>query len=159
MAVGLEFGALIAVVATSRARVDVAECESAVAGATAVAVIVAIWAGALSHGAVFVISGLLAAIIPIALIRGLWRLVRERGMTLQSVAGALAIYLLVGLLFAWAVGFVATIDSDQFFANGHERRRAARSSTTASPSSPPRGSATTRPPPPRATRSRSWRCS
>ncbi len=119
VAVGLEFGALIAVVATSRARLDVRRMRVAVSGATAVAVIVAIWVGVLSNGAVFVISGFLAAIIPIALVRGLWRLVREHGMTLQSVAGALAIYLLVGLLFAWAVGFVATLDSDQFFANGH----------------------------------------
>ena len=41
-------------------------------------------------------------------------------MTLQAVSGALAIYLLVGLLFAWAVGFVATIDTGPYFANGHD---------------------------------------
>jgi hypothetical protein len=119
VAVALEFGALIAVVATSRARVDVRRMRVTVAAAVAVAVIVAIWAGAWSTGVVFVISGFLAAIIPIALVRGLWRLVREHGMTLQAVSGALAIYLLVGLLFAWTVGFVATLDNDQFFAEGH----------------------------------------
>ncbi len=97
-----------------------AEHESAVAGATAVAVIVAIGTGVLSHGVVFVISGLLAALIPIALARGLWRLVREHGMTLQAVAGALAIYLLIGLLFAWTVGFVATLETGPYFTNGHD---------------------------------------
>ena len=130
----------------------------AVSGATAVAVIVAIWAGALSNGIVFVISGLLAAIIPIALVRGLWRLVRQHGMTLQSVAGALAIYLLVGLLFAWAVGFVATLDSDQFFANGHNAVGGSivyYSFTVLTTTGFGDYTAAT----PRARRSRSWRCS
>lgn len=120
VAVGLEFGALIVVVATSRAREDVRRVRVAVAGATAVAVIVAIGTGALSRGAVYAISGLLAAFIPVALVRGLWRLVREHGVTLQAVAGALAIYLLVGLMFAWAVGFVATLDSGAYFTNGQD---------------------------------------
>ena len=38
------------------------------------------------------------------------RLVRGRGVTLQVVAGALAIYLLLGLTFAMLIAFVAAID-------------------------------------------------
>ena len=52
--------------------------------------------------------------------RGLLRLVREHGVTVQAVAGALAIYLLVGLLFAWAIGFVSAVDSAPYFAQGND---------------------------------------
>ncbi len=120
VAVGLEFGALMVVVATSRARVDVRRARVVMVGVTAIAVVVAIGTGLLSKGVVFVISGLVAALIPAALVRGLWRLVRERGVTLQAVAGALAIYLLIGLLFAWTVGFVATVESGPYYTNGDD---------------------------------------
>ena len=51
-----------------------------------------------------------------ALVGGLLRLLRERGVTLQAVAGALAIYLSVGLVFAWIIGFIAQVDSTPYFA-------------------------------------------
>ena len=44
---------------------------------------------------------------------------RDKGVTVQAVAGALAVYLLVGLLFASAISFAASVQSG-FFANaGH----------------------------------------
>ncbi len=58
--------------------------------------------------------------IAAALLRGMLRLIREHGVTVQAVAGALAIYLLVGLLFAWAIGFVIAVDSAPYFAQGKE---------------------------------------
>jgi Ion channel len=61
---------------------------------------------------------LLAAAIPLSLVRGLVRLVAAHGVTLQAVAGALAIYLLIGLLFAWSIGFVAHVGSGPYFAQG-----------------------------------------
>ena len=54
--------------------------------------------------------------MPIALIRGLLRLLREHGVTGQAVAGSLAIYLSTGLIFAWIVGFVAQVSSTPYFA-------------------------------------------
>ena len=63
--------------------------------------------------AIFVTAG-----IPIALARGLLRLLRDGGVTLQSVAGSLAIYLSVGLVFAWVIGFVAQVGGTPYFA-GH----------------------------------------
>ena len=54
------------------------------------------------------------------------RLVRQRGVTLQAVAGALAIYLQLGLMFAWLIGFVAYVDSAPYFAQGGDGSQADR---------------------------------
>ena len=61
---------------------------------------------------------LLTAAIPVALVGGLLRLTAEQGVTPQAVAGALAIYLLVGLLFAYIVSFVARVQSGPYFVQG-----------------------------------------
>ena len=61
-----------------------------------------------------------------AIVRGLVRLLRERGVTLQAVAGALAIYLSIGLVFAWIISIITHIDSTLYFAqntNGTEGDR------------------------------------
>ena len=58
---------------------------------------------------------LVTAAVPVTLVGGLLRLLRERGVTLQAVAGALAIYLSVGLVFAWIIGFIAQVDSTTYF--------------------------------------------
>jgi hypothetical protein len=64
------------------------------------------------------LSGALAVAIPLSLVRGLVRLVGSSGATLQAVAGALTIYLLIGLVFTWVIGFVAQVDDAPFFAEG-----------------------------------------
>ena len=120
VSVGLEGVALVIVVATSRVRWRVRRWRALVVAAVAVAVVICIAAGALSAGAVFLLAGLLAASIPAALLRGLVRLIRDHGVTVQAVAGALAIYLLVGLLFAWAIGFVSAVDSAPYFAQAKD---------------------------------------
>jgi hypothetical protein len=61
------------------------------------------------------LSALAAVAASFALVGGLVRMVRQRGVTLQAVAGALAIYLQVGLIFAWVIGFVAHVDSAPYF--------------------------------------------
>ena len=43
---------------------------------------------------------------------------RDHGVTLQAVAGALAIYLVVGLVFAWAISFISAVDSTPYFTQG-----------------------------------------
>jgi hypothetical protein len=118
VAIALEGAALVVVVATSRSRAGVRHQRAAVAGGIALAVVTAVAAGLVPDTVVFVLGGILAAAIPAALITGLMRLVGDLGVTLQAVAGALAIYLLVGLLFAWAIGFVGAVDATPFFAQG-----------------------------------------
>ena len=74
--------------------------------------------GNLSPTVVAALGAIIAVAIPVELVGGLVRLVRRHGVTLQAVAGTLAIYLLVGLVFASTVGFVAHVDSGPYFAQG-----------------------------------------
>jgi Ion channel len=108
--------ALLTVVATSRASSSVRRPVAVVLLALASFTVVGEAAGALSDSVLFAISGLLSAAIPLVLIGGLMRLVRAHGVTPQAVAGALTLYLLLGLVFAWVIGFVAKVDSTQYFA-------------------------------------------
>jgi hypothetical protein len=48
----------------------------------------------------------------------LLRLVRQAGVTFQVVAGALTIYLVIGLLFASIIGFTAVVESGPYFKQG-----------------------------------------
>jgi hypothetical protein len=68
--------------------------------------------------ATLALSGVLAVAIPLSLVRGLVRLVGTSGATLQAVAGALTIYLLIGLLFASMIRFVVHVDDAPYFAGG-----------------------------------------
>ena len=64
--------------------------------------------------------------IPASIIRGSLRLLRERGVTLEAVAGGLAIYLALGLVVAWIIGFIIHVSSTPYFAqhtNGTEGDR------------------------------------
>ena len=82
------------------------------------AAVVGVAAGAFPVAPVLATNGLLALSILIALVSGLLRLVRQRGVTLQVVAGALTIYVLTGLIFAFVVSLVADVSTTAFFAQG-----------------------------------------
>jgi hypothetical protein len=112
----LQWLALLTVVATSRVRTGVRRSVAIVLLAFTSFTVVGEAAGALPGAVPFAISGVLSAAIPLALIGGLMRLVRTHGVTPQVVAGALTLYLLLGLVFAWGIGFIAKVDSAQYFA-------------------------------------------
>ncbi len=115
----IEALALLVVAATSRAGAD-ARRMGALAVAVAGAILIALMAtGTLPDAITFALNGLLAAAIPFTLVGGLIRLLRARGVTAQAVAGALAVYLLVGLLFAWVIMLVARIEGIPYFAQQH----------------------------------------
>ncbi|HEX3392730.1 MAG TPA: potassium channel family protein [Solirubrobacteraceae bacterium] len=116
IAIALQWLALLAVVATSRARVDVRRSVAVAIVALMTFTVVGEAAGGLSDAVLFAISGALSAAVPVALIGGLTRLLRTRGVTAQVVAGALTLYLLIGLVFAWVIGFVAQVESLPYFA-------------------------------------------
>jgi hypothetical protein len=116
VACALQWLALLTVVATSRAPAGVRQSVAVVLLALTSFTVVGEAAGALSDAVLFAISGLLSAAIPVVLIGGLIRLVRVHGVTPQAVAGALTLYLLLGLVFAWVIGFVAKVDDAQYFA-------------------------------------------
>jgi hypothetical protein len=114
--IAVEGFALVLTVATSRER-EAVRRRRALAIATAMVILVALvalgtaprWVTAAA--AIFVTAG-----IPVAMARGLLRLLRREGVTFNAVAGSLAIYLSTGLIFAWAIGFCAQAMSTPYFA-------------------------------------------
>jgi hypothetical protein len=116
--VALSGAALTVAVATSRAQRRVRRSRARIVAAIAVLCVILIASGVFGRAITFLIVTSLVASIPIALAGGLLRLVREKGVTYQVVAGALAIYLVVGLLFASIIGFTAVVESGPYFKQG-----------------------------------------
>lgn len=116
--VALASAALSVSVATSRERAEVRRARTFLVGGVTLILVIAIWSGLLSDAAAFVVGTVIVAAIPIALGGGLLRMINNVGVTVQAVAGALAIYLLIGMLFASAIGFVTAVDSSPYFAQG-----------------------------------------
>ena len=116
LAIGIEGAALVLSVATSRERQSVRH-RKAIVLAMALAVAVGlIAAGDAPHWLIALLAVFVTAGVPVALVRGLLRLLRDRGVTVHAVAGSLAIYLSIGLIFAWVIGFVAQVGSTSYFA-------------------------------------------
>ena len=118
--VGLVFTTAMLVVAVATGRGDAvrrgwATVAAVAAGLVAIALIAVdsapTWVGA-SIGAALVV-GTLAE-----LSAGLARLLRGRGVTIQAIAGALAVYLLLGLFFALVVSAAAHAGDGSYFAQG-----------------------------------------
>jgi hypothetical protein len=126
VAFGLESMALVVVVATSRTPADVRRVRALVIALAAGAWVLAVAAGVPPLWLVLAGGGLMSIAIPLALVGGLLRLVRSSGATLQAVAGSLAIYLLVGLAFAWMIGLVARLDPAAYFTSGTDGTQGAR---------------------------------
>jgi Ion channel len=119
LGVALAGAALSVAVATSRQRANVRRARTLVVGGAALILMIAIWTGVLSDAVTFVVGSVVVALIPIALVGGLLRLINDEGVTVQAVAGAIAIYLLIAMLFASAIGFVVAVDSKPYFAQPH----------------------------------------
>jgi hypothetical protein len=117
-AVALAIGgaALVVAVATARERRELRYREALVVSIAMVAVVLAVAIGAVSGQLTALVGAVVTAAVPVVISRGVVRLLRERGVTVQAVAGALAIYLSVGLLFAWIISFIAHVDSAPYFA-------------------------------------------
>jgi ion channel len=113
-------------VATARAREEVRYRRALVVGVIMIVLIVGVATGAVSEEFTAALLALVTAAVPVAIVRGVLRLLRERGVTVQAVAGALAIYLSIGLVFAWIISFITRVDSTLYFAqhtNGTEGDR------------------------------------
>ena len=113
--IALAGGALSVAVATSRERGEVRRRRALVVGTVALVVVIAVASGLFSTGLTFLVFTFLLAGIPVGLVGGLSRLIRERGVTVQAVAGTLTVYLLVGLLFAALIAFVSAVESGSYF--------------------------------------------
>jgi len=114
----LEGASLLVVVATSRERRAVRNARVRALALVAVLVVAGVAFGVFPLPLVLATNSILAFGIVVTLVGGLLRLVRLHGVTLQVVAGALTIYVMTGLIFAWAVSLVAEIGDTAFFAQG-----------------------------------------
>jgi hypothetical protein len=114
----LEGAALLVVAATSRARASVRRERAIAVGLAAALVVLAVGAGVVGSGVAVVLGVMLGAAIPLTLVNGLLRLIRNHGVTVQAVAGALTIYLLLGLLFAWMIAVAAHFMDGHYFIQG-----------------------------------------
>src|SRR4051794_15351315 len=110
--------ALAAAMLTSGARPGVRRAAGiAIAVALVLAAIAAI-AGAHPGMLAFSATAVVNAVTIAVILGGLVRLVQERGVGVQAVFGALAIYLLVGLTFGFLIGALATGSDASYFAQG-----------------------------------------
>ena len=118
VAVALAGSALIVAVATWRTRSHRQDQLTLLVSAGVAVLVVGVATGVFSAAFEAAAITLLLLAIPTTLVRGLVRLVGERGATLQAIAGALSIYLMLGLLFASVIAFIAEVQEQPFFAQG-----------------------------------------
>jgi Ion channel len=114
--IAMEGAALVLTVATSRERESVRLRRAIVGSLAVIALVALIGAGDVPRWLTGAAAVVVTAGIPIAMGRGLLRLLSREGVTLHAVAGSLAIYLSTGLLFAWVVSFVAAVSNTPYFA-------------------------------------------
>ena len=114
--IAIEGAALVVAVSTARERREVRYRQAVAVGVAMTILIVGVATGVAPRTLVAGVNALVTAAIPVVIVRGVVRLMRERGVTLQAVAGALAIYLSIGLVFASIITFVAHVDSTPYFA-------------------------------------------
>lgn len=74
--------------------------------------------GVLSDDVRVATSLALAIGTPAVMVRGLLRLLKERGVVAQAVFGALALYLQLGLIFAFAAAGIGEAQAAPFFSDG-----------------------------------------
>lgn len=111
-------GMLVAVVLTSRGDRRVHHKESVAVIVLTLGVAAGMAFSLLPHGVGAIMSAALMTATLVEIIRGLTRLLRARGVTVQAVAGALAIYLQLGIAFAFLITAIAKIGNAPFFAQG-----------------------------------------
>lgn len=116
VAIAIEGGVLVVVAATSRERSTTRRRLTLSCGC-ATALLAALFAvGAFPEALVRAVAGFLTAVIFGTLLRGVAKLIGQEGVTAQAVAGALTIYLLFGLTFAWVIAVIVQISGAPYFA-------------------------------------------
>ena len=125
-ALAIEGSALIVALATARERQDIRRRNAIAVAVVMIILITLVATGAAPRELTDAANVVITAAIPVVIVGGLLRLLRMLGVTLQAVAGALAVYLSVGLLFAWIIDFITHTGSTLYFAqhtNGTEGDR------------------------------------
>lgn len=116
--IALVLQALLLTMVTIAARDATGRALTAIAAAAAILGVLGAAGVSLPTWLVLGLSGALAGAMVATLARGVVGLIRTAGVTVQAVGGGLAIYLLVGLLFADVYGAIAAAGHGPFFAQG-----------------------------------------
>ena len=115
VAVTIEGAALVVAVATARERKEIRYRNALIVGVATIVLIGLVATGTAPRGFTDAANAIITAAIPVVIVRGVLRLLRERGVTGQAVAGALAMYIAVGLVFASIIGFITHVSSTPYF--------------------------------------------
>lgn len=111
-------GLVLVVIITGRGALETRRVLSGVAGIATIVVAALVAGGATATWLASALGTVLIGAALWSLVGGLGRLVSSHGVTLQAVAGALAVYLLVGLIFSLVIGVVARVGDAPYFAQG-----------------------------------------
>jgi hypothetical protein len=109
---------LVAAMLTAGARTDVRRATAIALTVALLLVAIGALAGASSMAVTFAAIAVTNAATIAVIVGGLVRLIAERGVVVQAVFGALAVYLLLGLTLAFLVGASATGFDGPYFAQG-----------------------------------------
>jgi uncharacterized membrane protein YeaQ/YmgE (transglycosylase-associated protein family) len=121
---GSRFATVVLQAATLVAAVRASEVRAGTRVAALVAVVAVVastitWLirGDIPPAPAAIVNGLLVAVAPVAIARALLRDLREQHqVTVATLAGVLAIYLLAGMFFSFLYGVVGAVDADALFA-------------------------------------------
>jgi hypothetical protein len=120
-------GAATLSVSVWAARAEHALARAASAAALLLAllsVVLLIVLGEVPRAEASIVNGLLIAFAPAVIANGVLRDVRAEGeVTLPTLTGVLAIYLLLGMLFSYFLGAAAELESGAFFTNAPDPTR------------------------------------
>jgi hypothetical protein len=111
---------LLTVIATSRGDVELRERAGVVLAVATLVVVAAVGFEWVEEGVAAAVSAALVLTTLVQLVRGLMVLLRVRGVTVQAVAGALAVYLLVGIVFSFVISTMARLGHGPYFAQGFD---------------------------------------
>jgi hypothetical protein len=117
---------LMTAVLTSGAPVRTRRAAVAVVGLAATGVAIAELVGTPPPALVYGSSAFLVGSTILVLVGGLARLVLDRGVVVTAVFGALTVYLLAGMMFAFLIGAIATGGDGNYFAQGTDGTQADR---------------------------------
>lgn len=111
---------LLVVIATTRERRVVQGLTGALVALAIFGLALAVALSVVPRWVASATAVVVVSIVLVVLVRGVAWLIRSRGVTLQAVAGALSIYLLVGLAFALVISLIARVGPTYFVQGKHE---------------------------------------
>ncbi len=116
----VQSAALLAVIVTTRERRLVQDVKGALVALAIFGLALAVALSVVPRWLGSALGVLVVGIVLVVLVRGVAQLIRTRGVTLQAVAGALSIYLLLGLAFALVINLIARVGPTYFVQGPHE---------------------------------------